>query len=89
MSTLARTINKTLKDEPALQERLPMNPHNDDLFNACSDGLVLIYLLNEIDPQLIDMKLVHHGHNLFKVRNNLDMALTACNKVIKVVGIDA
>ena len=44
-----------LKDEPALSERLPMNPDNDDLFNTCSDGLVLIYLLKVIDPKLIDM----------------------------------
>jgi len=55
VSALARFINNTLKDEPALAERLPMDPDNDDLFNTCSDGLVLIYLLNIIDPSLVDM----------------------------------
>ena len=55
VSTFARTINKTLKNEPALSERLPINPENDDLFNSCSDGIVLIYLLREIDPTLIDL----------------------------------
>ena len=90
VSAIARKINHALKDEAALSDRLPIDPLNDDLFNACSDGLVLIYLLISIDPKLIDMKQVHHGQNVFKVRNNLDMAFAACKKTnIKVFGIDA
>ena len=90
MSTFARTINKALKDEEALADRLPMDPDDDDLFDACSDGLVLIYLLKVIDPTLINMKQVHHGQNVFKIRNNLDMVFTSCKtKNIKVIGIDA
>ena len=87
---IARKINITLKDEEALGDRLPMDPNNDDLFNTCSDGLVLIYLLNVIGSDLVNMKQVHHGQNVFKVRNNLDMAFAACKKTnIKVLGIDA
>ena len=56
VSTFARMINKTLKDEQALSDRLPMDPDGDDLFDACSDGLVLIYLLNIIDPSMINMR---------------------------------
>ena len=61
VSAIARKINHALKDEAALSDRPPIDPLNDDLFNACSDGLVLIYLLISIDPKLIDMKQVHHG----------------------------
>ena len=45
VSTFARIINEKLKDEATLSERLPMNPDNEDLFDTCSDGLVLIYLI--------------------------------------------
>ena len=89
VSTIVRVINKTLKTEEALNDRLPMDPDDDDLFDACSDGLVLIYLINKIDPNMINMKQVHHGQNVFKIRNNLDMMLNASKKVIKVIGIDA
>lgn len=60
-----------LKDEPALEDRLPMDPDEEDvLFDTCSDGLVLIYLLKAIDPTLIDLKNVNKGKNLniFQVR---------------------
>jgi len=45
VSVLARVFNNMLKNESALTDRMPMNPDNDDLFNTCSDGLVIIYLL--------------------------------------------
>ena len=89
VSTLVRMINNSLKNEEALSDRLPMDPDDDALFDACSDGLVLLYLLNIIDPNMINMKQVHHGQNVFKIRNNLDMMLNASKKVIKVIGIDA
>ena len=89
----ARTINKTLKDEKELADRLPMNPDSVDLFNTLSDGKVLIYLLKYIDHSLINMTKVHQGTNLniYKIRENLDLAFKACAKhpKIKVVGIDA
>ena len=49
VSTFARAINQILKDEPALKERLPIDPNNEDLFDTVSDGLVLAYLLQAID----------------------------------------
>lgn len=71
---IARTINKECKDDELIQERLPINPDNDDLFHACSDGMVLIHLLNHIDKDAIDMRTVNKGSNLniYKVRENLD-----------------
>ena len=55
----ARAINKALKDEPSLKDRLPINPEGDDLFTALSDGMILIYLMRSIDPKLIDMSKVN------------------------------
>ena len=64
VSVLARKINWALKGEKDLADRLPMDPDNDDLFNTCSDGLVLIYLLKMIDPALVNMKMIARGKNL-------------------------
>ena len=61
VSTFARAINQILQDEPALQDRLPIDPTNDDLFDTVSDGLVLAYLLHAIDPSLIDLSKIAHG----------------------------
>ena len=91
VSTMARVINKALKDEPAMADRLPMGTDKDDLFDTCSDGLVLIYLLRALDPELVDMSQVNKGTNLnvFQVRANLDYALKQAGTIIHVVGTDA
>lgn len=90
-SVYARMINKELKDDEYLQDRLPMNVDSDDLFHIMSDGLVLIRLLNLVEKDLVDMRAVNKGANLniYKVRENLNLALTACSGIIKIVGIDA
>lgn len=56
-----------------------------------SDGMMLIRLLNLLDKDCIDMRTVNKGANLniYKVRENLNLALTAAKGFIKVVGIDA
>ena len=58
LSMCARFVNKKCKDIDRLNDRLPMNPDSDDLFHVMSDGLVLIYLLNMIEEDLIDMRTV-------------------------------
>ena len=58
VSVLTRWINNTLSKEPSIASRIPINPDNDDLFDTCSDGLVLIHLLRMIEPNLIDMSKV-------------------------------
>lgn len=89
-SVCARMVNKTLEGDELLSDRLPMNADSDDLFHVMSDGMVLLRLLNAIDKELIDMRAVNKGNNLgiFKVKENLNMALTACKGRIKVVGIN-
>ena len=84
VSVLSRWINNTLSKEPSIASRIPINPDNNDLFDTCSDGLVLIHLLRMIDPNLIDMSKVCFAENpnVFQVRLNLDLALDACKKII-------
>jgi hypothetical protein len=79
-SVFSRTINKVLHDDEELKDRLPIDPDSDDLFHVLSDGIVLIKLLNVIEPGRIDMRTVNKGKslNIYKVRENLTSALTAC-----------
>lgn len=79
------------KDDPDLADRLPIDPESDDLFHAMSDGLILIKLLNEVEEGRVDMRTVNKGSSLsiFKIRENLQQALTACAGMIKLVGIGA
>ena len=62
----------------------------DDLFHACSDGMVLIHLINHIEKDSIDMRTVNTGSNIniYKVRENLDQAFTVAKTMIKVIGVD-
>ena len=78
------------EEDELLQERLPINPENEDLFHACSDGMVLIHILNHIDKDNIDMRTVNKGSNLniYKVRENLDQAFAVSRGIIKIVGVD-
>jgi len=73
-----------------VQDRLPINPENDDLFHACSDGMLLIHIINHIEKDAIDMRTVNKGGNLniYKVRENLDQAFAVAKTMIKVIGVD-
>lgn len=87
---IARAFNRVCKDDELVQERLPINPENDDLFHATSDGLLMIHMLNHIEKDCIDMRTVNKGSNLniYKVRENLDQAFAVAKTMIKVIGVD-
>ena len=91
VSTFARCINNELKDVEEVKERLPIDPTNEDLFDALSDGILGLHLLNKIDPERVDMRTVNKGNNLniYKIRENLDQFFASCKGMIKVIGIDA
>lgn len=88
---ISRAINRSCKDDELLQERLPIDPESEDLFHACSDGMVMIHLLKHIDDDCIDLRTVNKGSNIniYKVRENLDQAFAVAKTLIKIVGIDA
>ena len=90
-SVFCRAINNALKDDEDLKDRLPADPESDDLFHILSDGMVLIKLINIIEPGRIDMRTVNKGKglNIYKVRENLNQAITACAGMVKLIGIGA
>jgi hypothetical protein len=54
-----------------------------------SDGMMLIRLLAAIDPDCVDMRAVNKGSdlNIYKVRENINYALTCAQGKIKLIGI--
>ena len=74
VDTFARCINKELADVEEVKERLPIDPTGDELFDACSDGILGLHLMNKVDPDRIDMRTVNKGTtlNIYQVRENLD-----------------
>ena len=92
VSVIARAFNRECKNDELqqVQEKLPINPDNDDLFHACSDGMLMIHLINHIEKDAIDMRTVNKGTNLniYKVRENLDQAFAVAKTMIKVIGVD-
>ena len=91
VSVIARAFNRACKEDELVAERLPINPDNDDLFHACSDGMLLIHFINHIEKDAIDMRTVNKGStlNIYKVRENLDQAFAVAKTMIKVIGVDA
>ena len=91
VSMIARAISNTCKEDELLKERMPIDPNGEEMFHAVSDGLVLLHLLKHIDEDSIDMRTVNKGSNLnvYKTRENIDMALKGCSTLIKMVSIDA
>jgi len=89
LNVITRLFNTMLEGDEFVQERLPMK--DTDLFHAMSDGMMLIRLLNLMEKDCVDMRTVNKGTNLniYKVRENLNLALTSAKGKVKLIGIDA
>lgn len=89
LNVVTRLFNTMLEGDEFVSERLPMK--DTDLFHAMSDGMMLIRLLNLMEKDCVDMRTVNKGKNLniYKVRENLNLALTSAKGKIKLIGIDA
>lgn len=92
-NTIARLFNNVLDNDEYVGERFPINPESDDLWHVMADGMVLIRMLNVIDPDSVDMRTVNKGKNgvcnIFEVRQNINLGLTAAKGKIKLIGVDA
>lgn len=62
LNVVTRLFNVELEGDEFVSERLPMD--GTDLFHAMSDGMMLIRLLNILDKDLVDMRVVNKGKNL-------------------------
>ena len=89
LNVITRLFNTMLEGDEFVHERLPMK--DVDLFHAMSDGMMLIRLLNLMEKDCVDMRTVNKGANLniYKVRENLNLALTSAKGKVKLIGIDA
>jgi hypothetical protein len=92
-NTIARLFNVVLDNDEFVGERFPIKPESDDLWHIMADGLVLIRLMITIDKDCIDMRTVNKGKNgvcnIFEVRQNIGLAITAAKGMIKLIGVDA
>ena len=89
LNVITNLFNNLLEGDEYVGERLPMK--GVDLFHCMSDGMMMIRLLNQIDQDCVDMRAVNKGTNLniYKVRENINLALTSAKGKIKLVGIEA
>jgi len=78
MEAFAQYINFVLKDEELLKEKLPIDPQ--DLAQACSDGIILCHLINDVAENSIPEKLINRGPDL-----NIFLMTENCNRVINAV----
>jgi len=92
VSTFGKLINQVLKDDPDLQDRLPMNTEDDTLFHAFDNGILLCKLLMYIDNNCLDERAMNKKSNLnvYEVKENLQMGIAAAKGLgIKLVGINS
>ncbi|KAL6067230.1 fimbrin [Balamuthia mandrillaris] len=76
-------INNLLKDDPDLQDVLPMDPESKDLFEVVSKGVLLCKLINRIKPGTIDpKKIVGDTEGLiFNAIENHNLSIEAARKL--------
>ncbi|KAK7895601.1 hypothetical protein WMY93_020926 [Mugilogobius chulae] len=86
----ANYINVSLKDDPDCA-RLPINPENDSLFKAVSDGIILCKLINHSIPETIDERTINTKKlTAFTIQENLNLALNSASAIgCQVVNIGA
>lgn len=91
VAVCTRLFNKILAQDEFVADRIPMKADSEDLFHCISDGMMLIRLLADIDPECVDMRAVNKGKNLniYKVRENIDYGLTCAQGKIRLIGIHA
>lgn len=83
-------INHNLGHDPDLARILPINPENDDLFKACTSGVMLCKLINAAVPGTIYERAINKGANLniFQTKENLNLALNAARSIgCKIISI--
>lgn len=91
-NSVAMLFNKLLEGDEYVGDRFPLEPESDDLFHAFADGMVMIRILNKIEKDTVDMRAVNLGRNgvcnIFEIRQNIELALTAAKGKIKLVGVN-
>ena len=58
-SAYANYINKHLGQDPSLRGRVPLDPNGKDFFERIRDGVILAKLINFVQPETIDDRVVN------------------------------
>lgn len=76
-------INSCLADDEDLQQILPINPDNDDLFKKLGDGLLLCKMVNLAQADTIDERVIVKGKklNTYSAAQNIDLALNSAKSI--------
>jgi len=85
-------INQTLKGDPHLSGKLPINPSDTSLFSACSDGILLCKLINASVPDTIDERVLNVKANLsvFEKTENNNLVVNSAKAIgCSVVNVGA
>lgn len=86
----SKVINELLEGDELCAERLPIDPETDDLFTACDDGIIFCKLVNKIQPDTVNERVLKKANNIFEVKATINMALSSIKAVGgKVFGTDA
>jgi len=83
-------INVLLKDDADLADYLPIACDGDSLFHAFYNGVLLCKIVNVIDPDSIDLRVIKNTKNMsvFEINNNLKLGLAASKSLgVKLVGV--
>jgi len=90
VATFSKLINVLLKDDADLAEYLPIACDGDSLFHAFDNGVLLCKIVNVIDPEQIDLRVIKNTKNMsvFEINNNLKLGLAASKSLgVKLIGV--
>jgi plastin-1 len=83
-------INRVLKDDERLRDRLPLDSQSDALFTAVSDGILLCKLINKAVPDTVDERALNMKDklNVYHINENQNLVINAAKAIgCKVVNI--
>jgi len=68
-----------LKDDEFCKQLglLPINVENEDLFEACNNGIVFCKLVNKIQKDTVDERMLKKPTDIFKTTEMINLALSA------------
>lgn len=84
-------INQVLGKDASLKGRIPINPQDNSLFAACSDGVILCKLINDAVAETIDERVINmKAKNVYEKTENNNLCINSAKAIgCSVVNIGA
>ena len=79
----AKIINKVLKGDPEVGDRIPIDPNSDQLYDKLRDGVILIKLVNLCEPGAVPdgTYKTNPDMNVYDKYDNIKKALEGAKKI--------